>query len=98
MPSSIPPVTVRFNEETRNNLTQFAKLTNRSRSYVINQAVEAFLATRMAYLDELNAAVDSIETHPTYAAKDVFDWMHTWGTEEEKPFDQAKAIPPKRSS
>jgi len=97
MPSSTPPMTVRFSEETRNNLAQFAELTNRSRSYVINQAVEAFLATRMVYLQELDAAVESVETHPTYAADDVFDWMHTWGTEDEKPFDQTKAIAPKRT-
>ncbi|PWQ99665.1 CopG family ribbon-helix-helix protein [Leucothrix pacifica] len=90
MPSSITPVTVRFSEETRNNLSQFAKLTNRSRSYVINQAVEAFLSTRMAYLQELNEAVESVDSQPTHAAKDVFDWMQTWGTEEEKPLTETK--------
>lgn len=48
-------------------------------------------------LSELNAAVESLETHPTYFLDDVFDWMHTWGTEDEKPFDQTKAIPSKHS-
>ncbi|WP_022950431.1 hypothetical protein [Leucothrix mucor] len=95
MASTIPPMTVRFSEETRNSLNEFAKLTNRSRSYVINQAVEAFLATRMDYLKELDNAVESIEKEPTYAASEIFEWMHTWGEENEQPFETKKPAPKK---
>ena len=38
-----------------------------------------------AYLQELNEAVASIDTHPTIPAEEVFAWMRTWGTESEIP-------------
>lgn len=92
MPSTIPPMTVRFSEKTRDGVAHLAKLTNRSRSYIINQAVESYLAERNAYLQDLNEAVESIDTRPTYAADDVFTWMRTWGSEDRQSF--ADAVPP----
>ena len=44
----------------------------------------------MAYLKELDNAVKSIEKEPTYAASEIFEWMHTWGEEDEKPFETKK--------
>ncbi len=89
MPSATPPMTVRLSEQQREGVSQLAKLTNRSRSYIISQAVQAYLAKNSAYLQDLQEAVDSIETKPTYEAGEVFAWMKTWGTQEEQPFDKA---------
>ena len=88
MPSVIPPMTVRMDEQTRAGVSHLAKLTNRSRSYIINQAVQTYLAKNSAYLEELNEAVESIHTKPTYDAEEVFAWMDTWGTKERKPFSE----------
>lgn len=43
------------------------------------------LRDRLAYAQELQEAIDSIETGPTYAAEDVHKWMKSWGTENELP-------------
>ncbi len=82
------PTTIRLAEEHKRGVTQLAELTNRSRSYIINQAVGDYLRRNATYLQELDEAVASIETGPTYAAEEVFAWMDTWGTKERKPFDE----------
>ncbi|MGV6851628.1 MAG: CopG family ribbon-helix-helix protein [bacterium] len=89
MTSAIPPMTVRLGEREREGVSLLAKLTNRSRSYIVTQAVQDYLAKNAAYLQELNEAVESIETRPSYEAEEVFAWMDTWGTAERKPFEEA---------
>ena len=42
-----------------------------------------------AYAEELNQAVASIDKEPTYEADDVFSWMKTWRTEDEKPLSES---------
>ena len=93
MPSSTPPVTARLSDDARVKLDHFAKLTNRSRSYIINEAVEHYLQDRMAYLTDLNEAIASIHTEPTYSADEVFNWMQTWGTDSEKSASDVFALP-----
>lgn len=88
MPATTPATTVRLKPQYKDGVTQLAKLTNRSSSYIINQAVRDYLERNAAYLEELNAAVESIETAPTYEAEQVFAWMDTWRTEERKPFSE----------
>ncbi|NRA88874.1 MAG: hypothetical protein HRU28_16140 [Rhizobiales bacterium] len=78
--------TVRFNDDTKENIERFAKLIKRSRSYVINIAVEEYVAKNLAYLEELDKAIESIDTEPTYSVDDIHAWMNNWGTKEEKPF------------
>lgn len=81
-------MTVRFSEQTRDNVARFAKLTKRSKSYVINEAVEQYLGDKIAYLQDLNEAITSIDTQPTAPAEEVFSWMRTWGTDEEKTLEE----------
>lgn len=88
MPSTTPPMTVRFSEQTRDNVARFAKLTKRSKSYVINEAVEQYLGDKIAYLQDLNEAIASIDTQPSAPAEEVFSWMRGWGTEEEKALEE----------
>lgn len=89
MTSATPATTVRFAEKTRVDMDRYAKLTKRSRSYIINEAVESYLEDRIAYLADLDAAVASIDTQPTYSAETVFGWMKTWGTKDEKSLAEA---------
>ena len=51
------PVSVRLEDDNKKNVDRFAKMTKRSRSFVINEAIAAYLEDRIQYLDELNEAV-----------------------------------------
>lgn len=83
------PTTIRLNDQNRKNVERFSKLTNRSRSYIINKALEAYVQDRISYVEELNQAVASIDTDPIYSSDDVFSWMKTWGTKEEESFSES---------
>ncbi len=89
MTSANPATTVRFSEKTLVDMDRFAKLTKRSRSFIINEAVESYLEDRIAYLADLDAAVASIEAQPTFSAESVFGWMKTWGTKDETSLAKA---------
>lgn len=91
MPNAAVPTSVRLTEDNAKNIEMLSKLTRRSKSFVINEALEAYVKNRLAYAHELQEAIDSIETEPTYAAEDVFKWMQSWGTENELP--SPRAIP-----
>ena len=84
---------IKLSEKTQVNLDRFAKLTNHSYSFIIDEAVEHYVQNRMAYLADLNSAIASIDTGPTYSGEDVFRWMRTWGTEDEKPASELFDLP-----
>ncbi len=84
---------IKLSEETQSTLDRFAKLTNHSYSSIINEAVVYYVQNHMAYHAELNAAIASIDTGPTYSGEDVFRWMRTWGTEDEKTASELFDLP-----
>lgn len=89
------PFSIRLADDVKSDIDRLAAITNRSRSYVINEAARHYTTQRLAYLQELDDAVASIDTQPTYSAQNVVAWMETWGTTEEKPLSEAN-IPAKQ--
>jgi len=87
--SAPSPLSIRLPDAVKKQVDQLASLTDRSRSYLITEAVEKYVAERLAYLHDLDEAVAAIDTEPTYAADDVLTWMGTWGTDEEQSFSEA---------
>lgn len=59
-------VSIRLADKNRENIDRFAKLTKRSRSFIINEALDTYLTDRMNYIEDLDAALASIETKPSY--------------------------------
>jgi len=92
-PVAVPkPTSIRLPDDVRIQADKLAELTDRSRSYVVAEAVRQYTAERLAYLQELDEAVASIDTQPTYDLKDVRAWIHTWGTDDEKPLVRRQII------
>ena len=71
------PFSIRLANEVKDDVDRLAAMTNR------------YTARCRAYLRELDNAVDSIDTQPTYDAGNVIAWMEAWGTKEEKPLSEA---------
>jgi len=65
---------VRLPEQLKNDVDSYASMTKRSRSFIVKA--------------ELNEAVASIDTHPTYDFDKVTNWIKTWGTEAEKSLSE----------
>ena len=91
------PTTVRLKDKNREYMDRLSKLTKRSHSHIMNEALEAYLPERMAYLAELNRAVTEAKTGPNFSAEDVHAWMETWGTDSEQSLEDAKLTPVKSS-
>ena len=85
MPSSAETFSVRLPDATRKNVEKLATLTKRSRSFIINEAVEAYVNDRMAYIADLDRAVQSAETGPNHSGEQIFKWMRSWGQADELP-------------
>lgn len=83
---------VRLPESTRFQIDRLASMTKRSRSFVINEAVDAYVADRASYVAELAAAVTSARTGPTHSAEQIFGWMRSWGTETEMPSPEPDVV------
>ena len=79
------PVSIRLNDRNKANVDRFAKMTRRSRSFVINEALEAYLKDRIRYLDELNEAVADAQSGYGHSSEQVHAWMKSWGTKNESP-------------
>jgi predicted transcriptional regulator len=93
MPSSTPPVTVRLSDALRADVDRLAAMTKRSRSYIINEALEQYLSGQIAYLQDLDAAVESLDGQPTHDAEAVFSWMRGWGSDDALPASEVFPAP-----
>lgn len=77
---------VRLQPEIENPLEDLAKKLDRSKNYLINQAIKEFLE-RMV-LDEQRwsetvEAIDSVKSGKTVDSKAVNEWLDSWGAENE---------------
>ena len=87
------PVSVRLKPEVREQVAAYAAATDRSMSYVINQAIEAEMQRKAQYIKDLEAAVESSKTEWGHSAESIHVWMRSWGTENELPAPEAD-LPP----
>ena len=48
---------------------------------------------RLAYMAELDVAVQSADTGPNYSGVDIFNWMRSWGKPNELPPPKCEGLP-----
>lgn len=87
------PVSVRLEDQNRENVDRFAKMTKRSRSFIINEAVEAYLKDRIQYLVELDEAVADAHSGYGHSSDQIHTWMKSWGSENELPAPEPDITP-----
>ncbi len=77
---------VRLQPEIENPLENLSKKLDRSKNYLINQAIKEFLARKSLEeqrWDETLKAIDSVKSGKLIAEKEVNGWLESWGTENE---------------
>ncbi len=77
---------IRLRPEIENPLEALAKKLDRSKNYIINQAIKEFLERKS--LDEQRwsetiEAIDSVKYSNVISAGEVDDWLDSWGSENE---------------
>lgn len=77
---------VRLPPETRKELEDYAKATQRSAAFIVKEAVEAHLAERRAYKAAIEEALSDIEeTGELTSWEATKEWMESWGADNELP-------------
>ena len=83
---------VRLQPEIEDPLENLSKKLDRSKNYLINQAVKEFLARKSLEEQrwaETLEAIDSVKSGELIGEKEVDEWLESWGTENElKPPSQ----------
>ena len=83
---------VRLQPEIEDPLENLSKKLDRSKNYLINQAVKEFLARKSLEEQrwaETLEAIDSVKSGEMIGKKEVEEWLESWGTENElKPPSQ----------
>jgi predicted transcriptional regulator len=80
---------VRLQPEIENPLEKLAEKLDRSKNYIINQAIKEFIARQS--LDEKKwnetlEALESVKSNSLVEEKDVNEWLDSWGeNNESKP-------------
>ena len=78
---------VRLNTDVIAPLEELSQRLDRSRNYIINQAIREFVA-RQAMEDSLwndtLEALESVKSGQTVPEDEVKDWLESWGSENEK--------------
>ncbi len=77
---------IRLQPEIEDPLEKLATRLDRSKNYLINQAIKEFLARKS--LDESRwrdtlQALDSVKSNNLIEEKSVGEWLESWGTENE---------------
>lgn len=80
---------VRLPPETRRELEEYAKATQRSSAFIVKEAVEAHLAERRAYMAAIEEAVKEADETGEYISGEAVDrWLASWGTDNVLPMPQ----------
>ncbi len=77
---------IRLRPEMESPLAQLAKKLDRSKNYLINQAIKEFLehqgVDEKRWLETLDA-IDSVKKGKTIDEQDVNNWLDSWGSKNE---------------
>ena len=85
MPAKAETFSVRLPEDIKQQVDALARLSKRSRSFIVNEAVAAYLHDRADYIRELDEAVKNVESGIGHSGDQIFAWLDSWGTENELP-------------
>ncbi|MBC8036223.1 MAG: ribbon-helix-helix protein, CopG family [Rhizobiales bacterium] len=83
MPTTAETFSVRLPEDLKNEVDALAKLTKRSRSFIIKEATAAYVEEQRDYLKAIDEALVEAKSGVGHSSEQVFRWMRSWGTEDE---------------
>lgn len=78
---------IRLNSEVEGPLEDLAKKLDRSKNYLINQAIREFVARQSmeeARWVDTQAALESVKAGKSISEKKVKTWLESWGKNDEK--------------
>lgn len=86
---------VRLPDDLRREVDQFAKVTRRSRAFVVKEAVAAYMAEQKAYLEAIEEGEREADEGVFISGDAVIRWLESWGTDNELPRPEPDIFPDK---
>lgn len=77
---------LRISQDIEAPLENLAQRLDRSKNYLINQAIKEFIARQMmedSRWDDTLAALNSVKADKLVDESSVTEWLHSWGENEE---------------
>jgi RHH-type transcriptional regulator, rel operon repressor / antitoxin RelB len=78
-------LTVRLSAEQVARLSALAEATNRTRSFLAAEAIEAFLAVEEWQVEAIREGLADLDATPAVDHERVGAWLRSWGTGAELP-------------
>lgn len=84
MPSS-PILSIRLPEDLRREVDAIADWEKRSRSFIVKEAVTAYVAERRAYREAIAEGIADLEAGRVVSGEEFSRWVASLGTDHELP-------------
>jgi predicted transcriptional regulator len=84
------PVSVRLEPALNDRLTAIASALDRSKSWVIEQALCAFVAVQQWQLAAIDEGIAAADAGRVVAYDDVVAWVRSWGQPDERPMPERR--------
>ena len=94
MTSKSETFSVRLSDEVKNQVDELARLSRRSRSFIIQEAVSSYVRERADYIRDLDAAMESLDSGVGHSSDQIFGWMRSWGKDDEQSSPKPDIAPP----
>jgi RHH-type transcriptional regulator, rel operon repressor / antitoxin RelB len=89
---------VRLPPDIREQVDAIARTSRRSRSFVVNEAVAAYVRDHAAYLRDIDDAMASARAGVGHSGEQMFRWMRSWGATDELSSPEPDISPAKRGA
>lgn len=85
MPRSTMTFTVRVDSAVKKRLEKLAKSTGRSRSFLTAEAISEYVDANEWQVTGIRRAVASMDRGEGIGHDQVMEWVHSWGSGNERP-------------
>jgi RHH-type transcriptional regulator, rel operon repressor / antitoxin RelB len=83
-------VSARIGKETLEELNRLAKVTKRSKNFLVAEAIKGLLSENAWQIEETRKAVAKADAGgPFVKHEDMTAWLHSWGSDKEQPPPEA---------
>ena len=97
MTESSTLVSIRLPDDLRQEVDEFARLSKRSRSFVVKEAVAAYMEEQRAYMAAIDEAIVEADKGIFISGEKISAWLNSWGTDNELPPPEPDIFPTPKS-
>ncbi len=95
MPTNAETFSVRLTDDLKQEVDALAKLTKRSRSFIVQEAVASYIASHRDYLNAVDEALAEADKGIFVSGKRAFEWLDSFNRGNPGPLPEPDITPGK---